>query len=116
MNNIVYEFIHTSLSYEDEDINIVDTQLFYTLEDAMEYLNIKQTLVYDEYVEHIQNIYENDELDIQDLISDPEFYEYTSKDCIGDPDRQCKKLFSCNYTDYGSDELIIYKKRIMKFA
>ena len=114
--NTIYEFIHTSLYYEDFDITIVDTQLFFTLEDAIEYFNIKQTLIYDEYVEHIQNIYDDDEYDIRDLISDPEFYEYTSRDDIGDQNRQCKKLFTCNYTDYGSDELVIYMKDVMRFA
>ena len=37
-NDSLYEFVHVSLAYSEDEANITDTQLFYTLEDALEYI------------------------------------------------------------------------------
>lgn len=122
MNDSIYEFVHVSLAYSEEDINIVDTQLFYKLEDVLEYYELKKSTIYDEYIEYINDLREDEledeaeSFDIRDLVSDPEYNEYEYKwneNCVN---RNCRRCFSCTYTNYGSDELVIYEKNIMKFV
>jgi hypothetical protein len=121
-NDSLYEFVHVSLAYSEDEANITDTQLFYTLEDALEYYELKKSTVYDEYIEHINDLREDEledeteSFDVRDLMSDPEYSESEYKWHESHTERKCRRRFSCLYTSYGSDELVIYEKNVMKFV
>ena len=102
---IVYELRHTMYIWEDCTTD-VNTLLFETEKDAIEYLNIKKIDIIDEYCEHLDLQYSSIALCQYILSTDEETYNnYIEED----------DYFYVELEEYGHDSLEITKKEILKF-
>lgn len=102
---IVYELRHTIYVWEDCDTT-VNTLIFETKEDAIEYLNTKKTDLIDEYCSELNLPYSINALR-QHLLS-------TSDETYND---FCDEegYFRIEIEEYGFDKLEIEKKEVLKF-
>lgn len=102
---IVYEFRHEIYAWEDCETT-VNTLLFETKDDAIEYLNIKKPDIVREYC---------NQLDLPDFIDTLRQYIETSETLYSNHFTDENDYFYVALEEYGHDELSIEKKEILKF-
>ena len=105
---IAYELRHTMYIWEDCTTE-VNTLLFETEEDAIEYLNIKKIDIIDEYCEHLNLQHSsNSSIALRQYIlstSEETYNDYTEED----------DYFYVELEEFGHDILEITKKELLKF-
>lgn len=101
---IVYELRHTIYVWEDCDTT-VNTLIFETEDDAIEYLNAKRTDLIDEYCKELNIPYSIEMLHQQLEIDDGSYNDITDE----------SDYFYVEIEEYGFDRLEITKKEVLKF-
>ena len=119
----VFEFVHLTYCWEDNDYDLANSEIFETYEDAITYYEIIRDKIMLEYFN------EANVSNLKDFEADDDYNFYNeSKYSKTEPTDDAKKEtfmshlyagYPCMYIsidEYGSDTLMIKKKAVMKFS
>lgn len=119
----VFEFVHLSYCWEDNDYDLVSSEIFETYEDAVTYYEIiRDKIVLDYFYEaNVNNLKDFEDDDEYNYYNESE-YSKLEPDCNAKGESfmaHHKMQYPCFYIsidEYGSDTLMIKKKAIMRFS
>lgn len=108
----IYEFVHTTYDWHDNDYFVNETMLFTSYEDAITYFNCKVEQVTDIYLDET-NLDTVEEFENEDFCS---YTLYDNTEIEPDSDAGCYwPRFHIAIDEYGRDEMRLYKKQVMSF-
>ena len=111
----VYEFIHMTYCWDDNDYDVAETEIFETYNDAVMYFEGKMDSITREYF-HEANVSNFKEFDDDDYCYHS-LTNFEKDEPIADINSSYSwPCFYISIDEYGSETLRINKKRIMKFS
>jgi len=119
----VFEFVHLSYCWEDNDYDLTSSEIFETYEDATTYYEIVRDKIVSEYINeaNVNNLKEFEADDEYNYYNESEYSksepkEYPEKEAFYFMKEAGYPYLYISIDEYGSDTLMIRKKAIMKFC
>lgn len=111
----VYEFIHMTYCWEDNDYDLCDSEVFATYADAFTYFKCVMDRIIDEYIQEthaeIGTIEEFEEYEYA------YYYENGIKEQEPlDDKKYCWPYMHISLDEYGSDMIVVRKKNVLSFV
>ena len=108
----IYEFVHTTYDWHDNDYFVNETMLFTSYKDAITYFNCKAEQVTDIYLDEV-NLDTIEEFENEDFCY---YSTYGISEIEPEESEECHwPRFSISISEFGSDTLRLYKKTVMSF-
>lgn len=111
----VYEFVHMTYCWDDNDYDIAETEIFETYDDVVMYFEGKMECIIREYLKEADvpnlKVFEEDDFCYYNVSN---FNKEEPKEDI--ENRYRWPCFYISIDEYGSETLRISKKKVMRFS